>query len=83
MQDASKAESEASRRVFGPDITILMCWYHLMYNVKKRLKSLKQFKTLVNSDINSFHCLSQEDLAINITIKRVYTDFKKKVFLVV
>lgn len=35
IQDASSAESNAAELVFGHTIKILMCWYHMIYNVKK------------------------------------------------
>jgi len=35
IQDASYAEANAAFSVFGSTVTILMCWFHLMFNVKK------------------------------------------------
>ena len=33
--DACMAEINAASTVFGPDCTILMCWFHVMANIKK------------------------------------------------
>lgn len=33
--DASDAEYNAAKSVFGDDCDILMCWFHVMKNIKK------------------------------------------------
>lgn len=35
VQDASRAEYNAALRVFGENSTVLMCWYHVMANIRK------------------------------------------------
>lgn len=64
MQDASHAEANAAVSVFGPTVKILMCWYHLVYNVKKH-KSLdkvnKEVADMVLVDLTRLHyCLIHE-----------------------
>lgn len=50
MQDASAAESEAARIIFGYQITILMCWFHVMYNVAKHItKDIKPFYEIIKN----------------------------------
>ena len=34
VQDASYSESNAAELVFGPTIKIVMCWFHMLFNVK-------------------------------------------------
>ena len=64
VQDASAAESKAARKVFGMGLKILMCWYHLLYNVKKHesLKPVSQvLKDMVITDLTRLHyCLEYE-----------------------
>jgi len=72
VQDASPAEAKAALSVFG-DVTILMCWFHMLYNVKKH-KSLddvnKDLKTMIILDLTRLHyCLAYE-----------YENFKQIVF---
>jgi hypothetical protein len=33
--DASDAEHNAAKNVFGENCTVLMCWYHLMASIRK------------------------------------------------
>ncbi len=35
LQDASYAEANAANEVFGSTVMIVMCWFHLIFNVKK------------------------------------------------
>ena len=42
VQDGSAAEGNAAMSVFGPTTKILMCWYHLVYNVKKWFKKAER-----------------------------------------
>ena len=35
VQDASHAEANAAFSIFGSTVTIIMCWFHLIFNVKK------------------------------------------------
>ena len=64
VQDASAAESKAAREVFGKGLKILMCWYHLLYNVRKHesLKPVSQvLKDMVLTDLTRLHyCLEYE-----------------------
>jgi len=64
VQDASAAESKAAREVFGQGIQILMCWFHLLYNVRKHdsLKKVSQvLKDMVITDLTRLHyCLECE-----------------------
>jgi hypothetical protein len=39
MLDAEAAEWSACRSAFGDRTTVLMCYFHVMYNVRKFLKS--------------------------------------------
>ncbi|CAF1028296.1 unnamed protein product [Brachionus calyciflorus] len=56
MQDAQASSSAAVRAVFGPDVTVLMCYFHLNQNVKKHLdKSVKHLKDIVLGDISCLH----------------------------
>ena len=64
MQDASSAEANAAKSVFGETIVILMCWFHMIFNVKKH-ESLKDvpgaLKDMVLVDITRLHyCLEYE-----------------------
>ncbi len=63
MQDASAAESGAARIVFGSNIIILMCWFHVMYNVAKHLtKDIKIYEKMVKTDIGALHyCTTVND----------------------
>ena len=35
VQDALHAEANAAFSIFGSTVTIIMCWFHLIFNVKK------------------------------------------------
>ena len=73
IQDASHSEANAAISFFGPNIVILMCWFHMIFNVKKH-ESLKEvppiLKDMVITDLTRLHyCLEYE-----------YETFKKLVF---
>lgn len=58
MQDACKAESSALRNSFGNSTIILMCWFHVMLNVKKNFSAYgvpEQIRESVQSDIVYLH----------------------------
>ena len=54
---ASWRKAEAVRHVFGHNTTILMCWFHVMYNIAKKLKEkdIKPFDKMIKADIGSLH----------------------------
>ena len=55
MQDACQASYNAEKTIFQ-NTTILMCWYHLMANVKLRLPTIDStIQNEIMSDINKFH----------------------------
>ena len=56
MQDASAAEANAANSVFGDAVQILMCWYHVVYNVKKH-DSFKKLPGDLKSLVFSFFSL--------------------------
>ncbi len=64
IQDASHAEANAALSVFGPSIQIIMCWFHLIFNVKKHesLTKVKQeLREMVLTDLTRLHyCLEYE-----------------------
>ena len=66
VQDGSAAEGNAAMSVFGPTTKILMCWYHLVYNVKKWFKKAergvdKLLQEMVIVDLTRLHyCLAHE-----------------------
>ena len=58
MMDACDPEYNAVSAIF-PKTIILMCWFHVMKNVKENLKSFKvpdELSTMVKSDISDLHC---------------------------
>lgn len=64
MQDASDAEFNAAKSVFGHTVKILMCWFHMIYNIKKHasVKKLGQdLRDMVVIDLTRLHyCLEYE-----------------------
>ncbi|RNA17037.1 Carbonic anhydrase 2 [Brachionus plicatilis] len=59
MQDAQAACAAAAKQCF-PEITILMCWFHLKQNIKKRIpdklgKHAKTYKDMIEKDVVSLH----------------------------
>ena len=64
IQDASYAEANAAFAVFGSTVTILMCWFHLVFNVKKHesLAKVNQgLREMVRTDLTRLHyCLEYE-----------------------
>lgn len=64
MQNGFHSEADAAYSVFGPTVTVLMCWYHLIYNVKKHesLKKVsKEVMEMVLVDLTRLHyCLIYE-----------------------
>ena len=70
VQDASRACYNAVAKVY-PTVTVLMCWFHLKYNVKKH-KSLipDSLYDSVIKDINSLH-YSTSEFNSNNTKKRI------------
>ncbi len=64
VQDASAAEAKAALSVFGPTVKIIMCWYHLIFNVKKNeslIKVSKELTEMIIVDLTRLHyCLSYE-----------------------
>ena len=64
IQDASHAEANAAWEVFGSNVVIVMCWFHLLFNVRKH-ESLNQVpksvKDMVIADLTRMHyCLEYE-----------------------
>ena len=59
MQDASSAEANAAKSVFGETIVILMCWFHMIFNVKKHesLKDVPGALKIYEFRGNAFDCL--------------------------
>ncbi len=54
IQDASHAEANAAWAAFGPQVTIIMCWFHLLFNVRKHEslnKVSKAVKDMVIMDL--------------------------------
>jgi hypothetical protein len=54
IQDASHAEANAAVKVFGPTVKIIMCWFHLLFNVRKHEslnKVTKEVKNMVIQDL--------------------------------
>jgi len=64
IQDASYAEANAALSVFGSAVTILMCWFHLVFNVKKHeslAKVRQELRDMVLTDLTRLHyCLEYE-----------------------
>ena len=64
VQDASYSEFNAALAVFGLTTMVIMCWFHLLFNVKKH-ESLdrvsKDLKDMVLVDFTRLHyCLQYE-----------------------
>lgn len=62
--DASDAEFNAAQACFGSDCKVLMCWFHVMKNIKKpdvrKLIPSQHYETVLN-DIRYLHMsLSRE-----------------------
>ncbi len=61
IQDASHAEANAAVKVFGSAVKIIMCWFHLLFNVRKHEslnKVTKEVKDMVIQDLTRLHnCL--------------------------
>jgi hypothetical protein len=64
VQDASLSEAAAAQSIFGSNIKILMCWFHLIKNIKKAdslSKVSKNLTDMVINDITRLHyCLNYE-----------------------
>lgn len=64
VQDASYAEANAAIEVFGSTVTIVMCWFHLVFNVKKHLSFTKlkqEYRDMILVDLTRLHyCLQYE-----------------------
>ena len=57
MIDACDAEYNAIKSVF-PNFTVLVCWFHVMKNVKKAIKRLRipdELATMIKIDIEYLH----------------------------
>jgi len=64
IQDASYAETNTALSVFGSAVTILMCWFHSVFNVKKHeslAKVSQELRDMVLTDLTRLHyCLEYE-----------------------
>jgi len=75
IQDASHAEANAALSVFGPSIQIIMCWFHLIFNVKKHesLTKVKQeLREMVLTD------LTNPMESFNKIIKALFTNYDEQ-----
>jgi hypothetical protein len=75
VQDASLSEAAAAQSIFGSNIKILMCWFHLIKNIKKAdslSKVSKNLTDMVINDITRLHyCLNYEfDHLLPLTINK-------------
>ena len=67
MQDGCSASHNAAEEVFiksgiSPYLIILMCWFHVKFNVKKRLNGNPYFE-MVMKDIDKLHyCKNSENM---------------------
>jgi hypothetical protein len=56
MSDASKAINGAALRTYGNKTKLLMCWFHVRYNIRKRMNLVpKQYTKFVNRSIKMIH----------------------------
>ncbi len=56
MMDACGASFNAANSKLGPNIKILMCFFHVLKNVKEHLKGVdEKIKTEIVKDINYMH----------------------------
>ena len=64
LQDASYAEANAANEVFGSTVMIVMCWFHLIFNVKKHesfVKLKQELREMILVDLTRLHyCLEYE-----------------------
>ena len=64
LQDASHSEANAALEVFGSTVMIIMCWFHLVFNVKKHesfVKLKQEFRDMILVDLTRLHyCLQYE-----------------------
>jgi hypothetical protein len=56
MSDADLAQQNAMKSIFGNELVSCMCLFHVMYNVKKRIKGFSpEVQKLIKKDIKSMH----------------------------
>ena len=86
VQDASLSEANAALTVFGHTVTLLMCWYHMLANVKKH-ESLsgvsKELVDMIIVDLTRLHyCLKYEyEQYKSIVINKWNTYFELNAFV--
>lgn len=75
MQDACKASYNAAKAVFGEEITILMCYYHVKANLlkNKHLLTNSDFYEEFEEDVTKLHRATTE-----IVYNERLAEFKKK-----
>ena len=78
VQDASFAEANAAIEVFGSACTIVMCWFHLVFNVKKHesyTKLKQEFRDMIFVDLTRLHyCLKYEYEPFKTTVLKKWTE---------
>jgi hypothetical protein len=61
IQDACGASANAASKFFGPNLNILMCFFHVIKNCKEHLKGVdEKLKSHVVNDINYLHFCRNE-----------------------
>ena len=48
MQDACVASYNAAKSIFGENVTILMCYFHLLKNVKEKIRGWIEQELIIN-----------------------------------
>ena len=76
MQDACKASYNAAKAVFGEEITILMCYYHVKANLlkNKHLLTNSDFYEEFEEDVTKLHRATTE-----IVYNERLAEFKKNI----
>ena len=77
MADGDKAARKAAKKVF-PLATLLMCWWHMLKNVKKNTQWLKSKDETVYNDLISDICAIQRYCLDEETFNLVYGLFNRK-----
>jgi hypothetical protein len=74
MQDACGASANGAEAIFGPNIVILMCYFHVQKNVKEYLKSIEE---LYQFQYDQFVSQRATDFAIN----KFIVDYNNSIFI--
>ena len=76
MQDAEAACRNSVKKHF-PECKVLMCYFHLLYNVRtnKYKYAIQDHLTNVKSDIKELH-FSKSNLEFTKLLKKIYIKFR-------